>query len=238
MRGRRQLALTGELVALVDRTEPDPGPLAGRTQMSDADYEEAAHLILARNHDRPLWLFAYGSLIWKPDFEHVEHRLGRAYGWRRSFCLNLKRWRGTPEQPGLMLALEAGGCCQGVLYRLPDGRDHAQMLRLLKRETSYRENLVTVRWINVHTDAGKVRALTFWVVPKSLEYYINLPITEQARRLARAAGHVGSCAEYLHKTVVKLAELGINDSYLWRLQHMVAEEIRGMHSKKTKDVRK
>lgn len=237
MRSRRQLALTGDLVALVDRTEPDPGPLAGRTQMTDEDYEAAAHLILARNTERPLWLFAYGSLIWKPDFDHVEHRLGRTYGWRRSFCLDLKRWRGTPEQPGLMLALEHGGCCQGVLYRLPDGRDHAQMVRLLKRETSYRENLGTVRWINVQTDVGKVTALTFWVVPRSLEYYIDLPIGEQAHRIARAAGHVGSCADYLHKTVVKLDELGIHDSYLWRLQHMVAEEIKGMHSTVKKDTK-
>jgi cation transport protein ChaC len=227
---RRQLALTGELVALVDRQEPDSGPARGRTVLSQSEYEAAAWSTLAQNANRPLWLFAYGSLVWKPDFDHIEHRLGRAFGWRRSFCLDIKRWRGTPEQPGLMLALESGGSCQGVAYRLPDGQDHAQMLRLLKREVSYRENLATVRWINVHTAIGKVRALAFWVVPRRLEYYVNLPIEEQVRRLARAAGHVGSCAEYLHKTVVKLGELGIHDTYLWRLQHLVAAEIRAMHS--------
>lgn len=230
MGGRRQLALTGDLVALVDRKEPDSGPASGRTALTQSDYEAAAWSVLSRNDHRPLWLFAYGSLVWKPDFDHVEHRIGRAFGWRRSFCLDIKRWRGTPEQPGLMLALEGGGSCWGIAYRLPDGEDHAQMLRLLKREVSYSENLATVRWIDVHTDAGRVRALTFWAVPRKLEYYINLPIEEQARRLARAAGHVGSCAEYLHKTVVKLGELGIHDTYLWRLQHLVATEIRAMHS--------
>jgi cation transport protein ChaC len=230
MRGRRQLALTEDLVALVERKVADPGPSSGRTHLTPSDYESVADIVLAQNPSRPLWLFAYGSLVWKPDFDHVEHRIGRAYGWRRSFCLDIKRWRATPEQPGLMLALESGGSCQGMAYRLPDGQDHTQMLRLLKREISYRENLATVRWISVHTAEGKVRALAFWAMPRRLEYYINLPIEDQAHRIARAAGHVGSCADYLHKTVVKLADLGIHDSYLWRLQHLVADEIREMHS--------
>ncbi|MEZ5925688.1 MAG: gamma-glutamylcyclotransferase [Hyphomicrobiaceae bacterium] len=224
------MSLTGDLVSLVDRREPDPGPGEGEVELDDDGYERAAWDVLARHADRPLWVFAYGSLIWKPDFEHVEHRIGRAYGWRRSFCLDITRWRGTPDQPGLMLALEAGGSCRGVAYRLPDGSDHAQMVRLLKREVSHQDNLTTVRWIDVHTPSGPVRALTFWAVPRSLAYYIDLPVGEQARRLARAAGHVGSCAEYLHNTVVKLGELGIHDAYLWQLQHLVAEEIKMLHS--------
>ena len=65
-------------------------------------------------------------------------------------------------------------------------------------------------------------------------FNIKLPIEEQARRLARAAGHVGSCAEYLHKTVHTLHQLGIHDTYLWRLQHLVAEEIRRMQTAKDK----
>lgn len=230
MAGKRPLSLTSDLVALVDRKEPDHGPPGGRSELDAQGYADAAHAVLARNAHRPLWLFAYGSLIWKPEFEHVEHRVGKTFGWRRSFCLDIRLWRGTPEEPGLMMALEGGGSCRGVAYRLPDGRDHAQMVRLLKREVSYQENLVTVRWIDVHTGGGKVRALTFWAVPRWLDYYVRLPIDEQARRLARAAGHVGSCADYLHKTVVKLDELGIHDSYLWRLQHLVAAEIRTMHA--------
>lgn len=223
------LSLTPELVALVDRREPDPGPESGYTELSDDDYEKATHQILRRNAGNPLWLFAYGSLIWNPAFEHVEHRACKAFGWRRSFSLDLVRWRGTTQQPGLMLALDYGGCCHGVAFRLPDGNDHAQVRQLLRRETSYKEDLPSIRWIDVREGNRKLRALTFWAAPRSDGYYIKLPIEEPAIRLARAAGHVGTGAEYLHNTIVKLHEFGIHDAYLWRLQELVAAEIKRMH---------
>lgn len=229
----RSLSLTDDLVALVHRTEADPGPRPGAIDMTDADYAATASDLL-KGHEGPLWLFAYGSLLWKPDFDHVEQSIGKAYGWRRSFCLDLTRWRGTPSQPGLMMALDTGGSCTGVAYRLPDSDDHAQMVRLLKREMSDKRNLSVIRWISVDDGARRHRALTFWAMPRTTAYYIKLPIEEQARRLACAAGHVGSCAEYLHKTVQTLHGLGIHDTYLWRLQHLVAEEIKRMQTAKDK----
>ena len=224
----RQLSLTAELVASVDRKEPDSGPEFGLTELVDEEYELAAHQILSQNTGNPFWLFAYGSLIWKPDFEHVEHRACKAFGWRRSFSLDIVRWRASPQQPGLMMALDYGGCCHGVAFRLPEGDDHAQMLRLLRREASYKEDLPSIRWIDVQAESQKFRALTFWAAPRSKGYYVDLSLEEQAQRLARAAGHVGTCAEYLHNTIVKLEEFGIHDSYLWRLQKLVADEIRRM----------
>ncbi len=225
----RQLSLTAELVALVDRKEPDSGPEYGLVEMTDEEYEQATHEFLRRKSNKPFWIFAYGSLIWRPDFEHVEHRTCKAFGWRRSFCLDIVRWRATPQQPGLMMCMDYGGCCHGVAFRLADGKDHEQMLRLLRREASYKEDLSSFRWIDVHDGKQKFRALTFWAAPRSPGYYVNLPIEEQAQRLARAAGHLGTSAEYLHNTIVKLEEFGIHDSYLWRLQELVAEEIRRMH---------
>jgi cation transport protein ChaC len=197
--------------------------------MTDEEYEHATHEFLRRKSDTPFWIFAYGSLIWRPDFEHIEHRTCKAFGWRRSFCLDIVRWRATPQQPGLMMCMDYGGCCHGVAFRLPDGKDHEQMLRLLRREASYKEDLSSFRWIDVHDGKQKFRALTFWAAPRSPGYYVNLPIEEQAQRLARAAGHLGTSAEYLHNTIVKLEEFGIHDSYLWRLQELVAGEIRRMH---------
>jgi glutathione-specific gamma-glutamylcyclotransferase len=189
MKRRRQpLSLTAELVALGDRREPDSGPEHGYAELSDDDYEQEAHQLLAQNVGNPFWLFAYGSLIWKPAFEHVEHTACKAFGWRRSFSLDIVRWRATPQQPGLMMALDYGGCCSGVAFRLPDANEHEQMVRLLRRETTYKEDLPSIRWIDVHTDRVKFRALTFWVAPRSDGYYVNLPIEEQAIRLARAAG--------------------------------------------------
>ena len=226
----RQLSLTAELVALVDRKEPDSGPENGLIELSDEDYDLAAHQILLQNAGKPFWVFAYGSLIWKPDFEHVEHLACKAFGWRRSFSLDIVRWRASPQQPGLMMALDYGGCCHGVAFRLPEGNDHAQMLRLLRRETSYKEDLPSIRWIDVQAGNNKFRALTFWAAPRAKGYFVNLPLEEQAQRLARAAGHLGTSAEYLHNTIMKLEEFGIHDSYLWRLQKLVADEIKRVHA--------
>ena len=86
------------------------------------------------------------------------------------------------------------------------------------------------RWTDVQSGSHKFRALTFWAAPRSKGYYVDLPLEEQAQRLARAAGHLGTCAEYLYNTIVKLEEFGIHDSYLWRLQKLVAEEIKRMQA--------
>ena len=115
----RQMALTPDLVARVHRVVEDSGPLPGLVYHTEDDYDAAVQEMLA-SHSRAedLWLFAYGSLIWKPEIEHVEERIGTARGWHRSFCLRLVRWRGTREQPGLMMALDRGGQCKGMAYRL------------------------------------------------------------------------------------------------------------------------
>ncbi|MFO1203673.1 MAG: gamma-glutamylcyclotransferase, partial [Tabrizicola sp.] len=171
------------------------------------------------------WIFAYGSLIWKPEFEHVEARRGRVHGWRRSFCLGIRDWRATPDQPGLMLALERGGSCTGVAYRLPGDDPQGRMLRLLKREIDFHESIPWLRWVTVHAAEVSVRALAFYCAPDGHPWVERLAADEQARRLALAVGYVGSCAEYLYNTVSHLEALGIRDRYLWNLQARVAAEI-------------
>lgn len=225
----RELALTADLIAAVERTEADSGPEEGYAQLTDDDYALAARRFLSQLGPHPIRVFAYGSLIWKPEFDHVHAERGRVHGWRRSFCLDIVRWRATPSEPGLMLALDRGGCCDGVVFQLKDGNHDAQMQRLLRREASYQEDLQSFRWLKVRTASGSVPAFTFYAGPRARGYYVNLPIEQQARRIARAAGHVGSNAAYLHSTVVKLMEHGLHDSYLWRLQELVAAEIRAMH---------
>lgn len=219
------LDLTAELVARVDRTMPDPGIEAGFVELSDEEIDNFAHQLVRQLNGGPLWLFAYGSLIWKPDFDHVEAQRCTAFGVRRSFCLSDSRWRANPAEPGLIMTLDHGGSCHGVAYRLPEGDLHAQFVRLLRREVAYRGELETTRWLNVRAGGRSLRALTFWAAPRSSPDYVNLAVEEQARRLAKAAGIFGSAAAYLHNTVVQLREIGIHDSYLWRLQKLVAAEI-------------
>jgi cation transport protein ChaC len=224
------MALTADLVARCHRDEPDPGLPPHLTHVSDADYEILAADLLHRRKPGPFWLFAYGSLIWKPAFDSLEHCRATVHGWHRAFTMQLTRWRGTPQQPGLMMVLEPGGSCTGVAYRLPDVNHHEQMVRLLKRETASREGADAARWVAVETPRGKVQALTFWAGIKG-----PLRVEKQdhacvAGILARACGHVGSGAEYLFQTVSKLEEHGIRDRNLWALQALVADEILRIHS--------
>lgn len=222
------MALTAALVARCHRSEPDPGPNPTYTTFTDAGYDAAVAMLLRQRPPGPLWVFAYGSLIWKPACESVERRRATAYGWHRAFSLELRRWRGSAAQPGLMLALERGGRCDGLICRLPESDVSTQLGRLLRRELSGPDGLRAVRWITVHGDAGTRRALAFWAGLQGLDRNVRLPLARVAHILARACGHVGSGAEYLFQTVTKLEELGIRDRNLWRLQQLVAAEILGL----------
>lgn len=226
MRLTRPLSLTPDLVALCARPEPEyPDTIPG-TLLDDGGFADHAERLSAECGDGPLWVFAYGSLIWKPAFEAVERRRSTAYGWHRSFCLEIRSWRGSPTQPGLMMALDRGGRCDGVVYRLPDADRHAQIEAMLRREVSAEENLSAIRWLPVRTGEGPVRALTFWAGPRGDYVKRGLPHRDVASILANACGHVGSGAEYLYNTVLHLEAFGIRDRNLWHLQELVAEQLR------------
>lgn len=224
-----QMSLTSDLVALCHRDEPDPGPDPQWTELSDDDFGTIAARLAGEADQGPLWVFAYGSLIWKPAFESLEQQRATAFGWHRSFCLDMVRWRGSAQQPGLMMALERGGRCDGVIYRLPAEDKMQQIERLLRREISDQESVSSVRWVPVHTVQGKLRALGFWVGVTGEGTSLQQPLDAVARVLARACGHVGSGAEYLYNTVLHLEGFGIRDRNLWRLQQLVADEIISIH---------
>jgi cation transport protein ChaC len=224
------MALTAELVARCDRHEPDPGPEPGRRYFTDFEYDAAAARLLEQAGAGPLWVFAYGSLIWKPAIETTDHRRAVAHGWHRAFCLKLTRYRGSAAQPGLMMGLRRGGRCKGIAHRIADDDRHALLTRLLRREVGNDQHLTGVRWLNIETDQGTLRALAFWAEPTGLASWVKLPLPEAAHILARACGHIGSGAAYLFHTVSKLDELGIRDRNLWRLQQLVADEIRQLHA--------
>lgn len=132
----RRMRLTRELVSRVARHVEDPGPIPGRVYATDADYGAASRTLLSgRPANGEVWVFAYGSLIWKPACDIVEQRVAAARGWHRAFCLGWdRRFRGTDERPGLMLALDRGGTCKGVVQRLPQDAIDANLGKLLRRE--------------------------------------------------------------------------------------------------------
>jgi glutathione-specific gamma-glutamylcyclotransferase len=222
----RRMSLTPELVARCHRVVEDSGPEPGLAYLDDADYEAMLDATLAaRPEGSPVWLFAYGSLIWRPEFEHVEERLALARGWHRAFCIRLTRWRGTLDSPGLMMGLDRGGQCRGVAYRLPDGDLRERFAKLFRREMTAKPSTYKPRWMKLHTAEGPVTALGFVVNRGGRTYAGKLDEEAVGRALAGACGHLGSGPDYLYNTVSHLEERGIHDRHLWRLQELVAELI-------------
>lgn len=224
---RRALALTPDLVALTRRSIPDPGLEPGLQYYTDADYDAVvAEMLAQRPPHSPLWLFACGSLIWNPEVDYAEERLGVAHGWHRTFCFRITRFRGTPEIPGLMMAMDRGGQCRGVLFRLHDHAPEATLGKLFRREFTLKPQNNLPRWITVRTEDGPlVQAIAFVMNRQSPAYLGRLDHEIVSDVLAEACGHRGSGAEYLYNTVSHLAERGIYDRNLMRLQAMVARKI-------------
>jgi glutathione-specific gamma-glutamylcyclotransferase len=227
MSRRREMSLTADLVALVHRQVPDPGTPRGFQPLTDEDYDRRrADLLASHSKGEDLWLFAYGSLIWKPACEVDGQRRALLRGWHRKFCLRLMRFRGSPDCPGLMMALDRGGSCRGVAQRIPAMHVEERLDRLLRRETSVKPVSNVPRWVSIETDTGKQRAIAFAIDRKGATYSGPHTLEETADILAKACGHWGSGAEYLMHTVAHLEDLGIHDRYLWKLQELVAQRIK------------
>jgi cation transport protein ChaC len=227
-RNGRVMRLNESHVAKLKREIADPGIhlLPGFVAATETDYDRIVAEIMAGAPAGGFWVFAYGSLIWNPCFAFTEQRTATARGWRRRFCLGWDyRFRGNREQPGLMLALDRGGQCNGVVFPLPDEAIKANMDQLIRREMSMVPSAFPARWIDVTTPDGPLRALTFAMNRNSGRYIGALDDEATADMLASACGFRGSMAEYLFATVSHLETLGIHDRHLWRLQEMVAERL-------------
>lgn len=230
----RTMRLTQRHVELLRREIPDPGPqlIDGFRPATDDDF---AAIVTEMQRTRPpggFWVFAYGSLIWRPETAFEEKRVATARGWHRRFCLGWDhRYRGSPETPGLMMALDRGGQCRGVVYRLPEAELDAELHKLIRREMSMVPSAFPWRWIDVSTSEGPLRVLTFAMDRNSPRYIAGLSDDELADVLATACGHRGSMVEYLFSTVSILDSLGIRDRNLWRLQELVADRVDAAHAK-------
>lgn len=158
------------------------------------------------------WVFAYGSLLWNPLFPFAEARPALLRGLHRRFCLYSMASRGTPAAPGLVLGLEPGGACTGVVYRLPAPVAIDELHLLWRREMvvgSYRP-----KWVGVRAGDRRLVALTFTVRHDHPQYTGRLSPDAVAHIVASAAGAFGSCLDYLERTRVALVTHGIVDPYL------------------------
>ena len=187
--------------------------------------ERAASLreTLARRPDSgDVWVFAYGSLIWNPAIEVVETKQARLPGWRRRFCLETPVGRGTPEAPGLVLALEPGGACEGVIHRVAEGAAPHELPLLWRREMV--ADAYIPSWMAGETDAGEHTALAFVMDQTCARYTGPMDESDAARKIARAVGALGPNRDYLFSTAEHLRELDMPDAYLDRLVDLVENE--------------
>ena len=173
-----------------------------------------------------LWVFGYGSLLWNPGFDVAETVPARLDGWHRSFCMRSIHHRGTPEDPGLVLALDAmdGATCTGLALRAAPGTEVSTLAYLRERElisSAYLE-----RWLDLKlSDGREVEALTYVIDPDHVQYCGDLPLEEQASIIAGAHGDRGPNTEYLWNTASHLVEMDIHDPELGWLSDRVRELI-------------
>ena len=167
-----------------------------------------------------VWVFGYGSLMWRPGFQYVHKEMARLYGYRRSLCVWCREHRGTANEPGLVFGLDAGGSCSGIAYRVADRDKHGVLEYLYERELV---NPVYVpKWLPVRLQHCRtVRALTF-TTDRSREQYAGTLGAEQiAVVVRRAHGRSGHNLDYVTNTVAQLAELGIRDGQLMRVLELL-----------------
>lgn len=219
----RENLSSGSLARLVAERNDDKTRLA-----SDEELLASRRALVPDDADTSdIWVFGYGSLIFNPVMDYVDRARGRIYGHHRRFCLWTRLGRGSPDCPGLVLALDRGGSCTGVAYRLNPDVAIAELDLLWRREMvtlAYRAS-----WLTFHPDghndgAGK-RAISFVSRPERENFASPMTLDQEADVIASASGFIGPCRDYLFDTVKALEADGISDPHLKKLQRAVERRL-------------
>lgn len=179
-----------------------------------------------RDETEDLWVFGYGSLMWRPGFAFLERCPARLIGAHRALCVFSHVHRGTPERPGLVLGLDQGGACRGIAYRVAAALRFKTVRYLREREqvtSVYRETARTI-WLEGNP-ARRVTALCYVVDRGHPQYAGRLSLDEQLRLVRQGHGRSGANRDYVLATVAALESLGCRDRDL----HLLAERLRGPH---------
>jgi glutathione-specific gamma-glutamylcyclotransferase len=174
-----------------------------------------------------LWVFGYGSLIWRPGFEFIERVPARLIGEHRALCVYSFVHRGTPEKPGLVLGLDRGGACRGVAFRIAEQHRAATVAYLRAREqvtSVYREVMRSV-WLE-NAGRERVSALAYVVDRGHVQYAGRLSLADQLRHVQQGHGQSGANGEYVLATVKAIEAEGFRDEPLHQLAMMLHDEPR------------
>jgi glutathione-specific gamma-glutamylcyclotransferase len=173
-----------------------------------------------------LWVFGYGSLMWRPGFAFIESMEARLIGAHRALCVYSFVHRGTPERPGLVLGLDLGGTCRGIAFRVAGAARQETIAYLRAREqvtAVYRECVRRI-WLKGEP-TRPVPALCYMVDRSHVQYAGRLPLSEQLHYVRQGHGHSGANRDYVLATVAAMETLGFAESDL----HLLAERLKGTH---------
>ncbi len=190
------------------------GPEALPTPLRDPQPMLERALAEWGGHD-DLWLFGYGSLIWRPDFDFAERRPARVHGWHRALQMWSRVNRGTVQNPGLVFGLLSGGSCQGMAFRIPASAGAQIMALLWLREMP--TGVYDPRWLDCITPGGRVRALAFTLSRRSPNFTGQLSEARYRDIFMSASGRYGSSIDYARQTLQELRRHAIHDRRLARL---------------------
>jgi glutathione-specific gamma-glutamylcyclotransferase len=171
-----------------------------------------------------LWVFGYGSLMWRPGFDYLERVQARLIGEHRALCVYSFVHRGTPEKPGLVLGLDRGGACRGIAFRVAEKNRAATVAYLREREqvtSVYREAMRSV-WLE-NEARQRVSALAYVVDRGHVQYAGRLSLAEQLRFVRQGHGQSGINREYVLSTVAAIEKEGFRDEPLHQLAMMLHE---------------
>ena len=180
---------------------------------------QATMAALPPGHD--IWIYGYGSLIWRPEFDYAERRYALLYGYHRALCLWSRVNRGTPERPCLVFGLDAGGSCRGVAFRIDTGRTAEIMEALWRREMP--SGAYIPRWLTCRTEQGLVTALAFTMNRNTDAYVRNLPQDHLLSIVRNAHGSYGPCIDYVLETADALRHHDIDDKRLSALARILRQ---------------
>ena len=167
-----------------------------------------------------LWIFGYGSLMWKPGFEYEAREPAAVQGLHRSLCVKSFVHRGTPEKPGLVLGLDRGGSCRGLAFRVAARKWDETIAYLRAREQVTMVYLERVRPVTLLASGEKVRAVTYVVDRAHQQYAGVLDPRELVELVRQGSGISGHCRDYVLNTVTHLRDMKIHDH---RLEQLVRE---------------
>lgn len=170
------------------------------------------------------WVFGYGSLMWRPGFAHVETMRARLHGYRRSLCIYSHVHRGTPDQPGLVLGLDAGGSCLGIAFRVPGDMTDEVMIYLREREMS--NNVYHEKWLRLRLADGRdVQAVTYVADRRHIQYAGSLKAEDAAAIVATAQGDSGANVDYVSNTLAHLRNMRVRDHALEHVNDLICNKV-------------